>query len=129
MFLFGSVRTMLALYPIIILSLLSLCTVMKNKGVIEKNSIGRFLLFFFFVVSWLMLKKSGPVFSYKLRYIVGFWLVEMAISTNQKPTIYRNLYENTDPGNISKGSALPFLWRLVAQLLFLGGSAAWLVPT
>ena len=36
-----------------------------------------------------------PVFSYKLRYIVGFWLVEMAISTNQKPTIYRNLYENT----------------------------------
>ena len=22
----------------------------------------------------------------------------MAISTNQKPTIYRNLYENTDPG-------------------------------
>ena len=37
----------------------------------------------------------GPVFSYKLRYIVGFWLVEMAISTNQKPTIYRNLYENT----------------------------------
>ena len=41
----------------------------------------------------------GPVFSYKLRYIVGFWLVEMAISTNQKPTIYRNLYENTGPGN------------------------------
>ena len=33
--------------------------------------------------------------TYKLRYIVGFWLVEMAISTNQKPTIYRNLYENT----------------------------------
>ena len=27
--------------------------------------------------------KPGPVFSYKLRYIVGFWLVEMAISTNQ----------------------------------------------
>ena len=39
----------------------------------------------------------GPVFSYKLRYIVGFWLVEMAISTDQKPTIYRNLYENTGP--------------------------------
>ena len=39
--------------------------------------------------------NAGPVFSYKLRYIVGFWLVEMAISTNQKPTIYRNLYENT----------------------------------
>ena len=41
--------------------------------------------------------ESEPVFSYKLRYIVGFWLVEMAISTNQKPTIYRNLYENMDP--------------------------------
>ena len=41
--------------------------------------------------------SRGPVFSYKLRYIVGFWLVEMAISTNQKPTIYRNLYENTAP--------------------------------
>ena len=25
------------------------------------------------------------------------YLVEMAISTNQKPTIYRNLYENTGP--------------------------------
>ena len=42
-------------------------------------------------------KHSGTVFSYKLRYIVGFWLVEMAISTNQKPTIYRNLYENMGP--------------------------------
>ena len=41
--------------------------------------------------------SAGAVFSYKLRYIVGFWLVEMAISTNQKPTIYRNLYENTGP--------------------------------
>ena len=24
--------------------------------------------------------------------------IQMAISTNQKPTIYRNLYENTGPG-------------------------------
>ena len=46
--------------------------------------------------------QAGPVFSYKLRYIVGFWLVEMAISTNQKPTIYRNLYENTGPGRSEK---------------------------
>ena len=29
--------------------------------------------------------------------MVGFELVEMAISTNPKPTIYRNLYENTGP--------------------------------
>ena len=40
---------------------------------------------------------SGAVFSYKLRCIVGFGLVEMTISTNPKPTIYRNLYENTGP--------------------------------
>ena len=37
----------------------------------------------------------GWVSSYKLWYIVGFWLVEIVISTNQKPTIYRSLYENT----------------------------------
>ena len=46
----------------------------------------------------LTVRRPGSVFSYKLRYIVGFLLVEIAISTNQKPTIYRNLYENTDPG-------------------------------
>ena len=31
---------------------------------------------------------SETVFSYKLRDIVGFGLVEMAISTNPKPTIF-----------------------------------------
>ena len=46
----------------------------------------------------------------KLRYIVGVWLVEMAISTNQTPTIYRNLYENTVP-NVLKQK------RLVLQIL------------
>ena len=35
------------------------------------------------------------VHSYKLRYLVGFGLVEIAISTNPKPTTYRNLFENT----------------------------------
>ena len=44
--------------------------------------------------------NPGPVFSYKLRYIVGLGLVEMAISTNPKPTIYRNLYGNTGPDHI-----------------------------
>ena len=39
----------------------------------------------------------GPVFSYKLRYIIG-WLVEMPISTNHKPIIYRNLCDNSGPG-------------------------------
>ena len=47
-----------------------------------------------------LMESPGPVLSYKLRYIVGFWLVEMAISTNQKPTIYRNLYENTGPEDL-----------------------------
>ena len=41
------------------------------------------------------MQDSWAVFSYKLRYIVGFWLVDMAISTNPKPTIYHNLYEDT----------------------------------
>ena len=31
--------------------------------------------------------KPGSVFSYKLRYIVGFGLVAMAITTNPEPTI------------------------------------------
>ena len=38
------------------------------------------------------LSLPGVVFSCKLRYIVGFGLVEMVISTNPKPTIYRNLH-------------------------------------
>ena len=53
----------------------------------------------------LHIKTSGPLFSYKLRYIVGFGLVEMSISTNPKPTIYRNLYENTDPDLHYMGSS------------------------
>ena len=42
-------------------------------------------------------EKYGPVFSYKLRlYIYDYiGLVEIAISTNLKATIYRNLYEKT----------------------------------
>ena len=46
-----------------------------------------------------LLATTWAVFSYKLRYIIGFWLVEMAISTNQKPTINSDLYENTAPGS------------------------------
>ena len=65
-----------------------------------------------------------PVFAYKLRYIVGFVLVEMAISTNPKPTIYRNLYEDTGPalqtsGNTSLRRELFELIRLRAKLGFL----------
>ena len=58
---------------------------------------------------------TGPVFSYKLRHIVGFWLVEMAISTNQKPTIYRNLYENTGPeGHVE-------YWNIAHKVVEKGG--------
>ena len=39
----------------------------------------------------------ASILVYKLRYIVGLGLVEMVISTNPKPTIYGNLYENTGP--------------------------------
>ena len=69
---------------------------------------------------------AGPVFSYKLRYIVGFWLVEMAISTNQKPTISRNLYENTDPVTLMLFVEFAVPWILLRGLwpssraLFLG---------
>ena len=41
------------------------------------------------------MSEAGPVLSYNLRYIVGSGLVEMDISTNLKPAIYRNVYENT----------------------------------
>ena len=41
--------------------------------------------------------SAGSVFSYKLQYIVGFWLVDTGVSTNQNPTMYHNLYENTGP--------------------------------
>ena len=47
------------------------------------------------LVDHLTLVLDQESYSHKLRYIVGFWLVEMAISTNQKPTIYRNLYDDT----------------------------------
>ena len=53
-------------------------------------------------------KGPGPIFSYKLRYIVGFRLVEMAISTNPEPTIYHNLYENTGPG-----FHLTLCWKII----------------
>ena len=40
---------------------------------------------------------------------VGFWLVEMAISTNQKPTIYRDLYDNrVKCPNGPQGAKSPF---------------------
>ena len=46
---------------------------------------------------WVAAGSPGPVYSYKLRYIVAFGLVEMAISTNPNP---RNLYENTATGSV-----------------------------
>ena len=36
-----------------------------------------------------------PVFSYRLRWVVGFGLVEMAVSTNRRPTMGRVLWGNT----------------------------------
>ena len=65
----------------------------------------------------LMLRNLGPIFSYKLRYIVGFWLVEMVISTNQKPTKYRNLFENTQPEHLFVASRLSMDW-LAENVIF-----------
>ena len=48
-------------------------------------------------------------------YIVGFELVEMAISTIPKPTtVVRNLYENTGPG-VQKGAAVH---KIICKLAF-----------
>ena len=46
------------------------------------------------------------VSSYKLHYIIGFGLVEMATSTNPKSTIYRNLYENTGVTTAMKSAVI-----------------------
>ena len=46
---------------------------------------------------YLPTSTAFPVFSYRLRYIVGLGLVEMAVVHHPKPTIYHNLYENTGP--------------------------------
>ena len=59
--------------------------------------------------------EMRPIFSYKLRYIGGVWLVEMVISTKQKPTIYHNLYENT---------GLP-LFALALVLALVGLYSSW----
>ena len=63
---------------------------------------------------------SGPVFSCKLQYIVGFWSVQMAISTVQKPTIYCNLYEDTAPARHTfKWLKIPFFHSAVKVLIFV----------
>ena len=78
---------------------------------------------------------AGPVFWYKLRYIVGFWLVEMAISTNQKPMIYRNLYQNTGPElfvsifhSFKAGIANAISvskWRIIEMYMYLQNWIIW----
>ena len=47
-----------------------------------------------------------------LRYIAGFGLVEMAISTNPKPTINHNLYENTGPCRETLSKNQESIWRV-----------------
>ena len=82
--------------------------------------------FIFILLSW---KGVHTAYSYepvcvsdKLGYIVGFWLLEMTISSNQKPTIYRNLDEDTEVG------AIILLFSLV-QILWLlrKPTSLWLV--
>ena len=51
---------------------------------------------------WSPWNWNGTRMNRSSNHIVGFWLVEMSISTNQKPTIYPNLYENAAPGRKCK---------------------------
>ena len=53
--------------------------------------------------AFLSFVEQGPYShtSYDLSSIVGFGLFEMAISNNPKPTVYRNLYENTDYNDLA----------------------------
>ena len=66
---------------------------------------------------WIMADwLAWPVLSFKLRYIVGFKLVEMAISTNPKPTTYRNFHENLGPSFLCGWLSLGFgLFQTVKQ--------------
>ena len=48
---------------------------------------------------------------------VGFGLVEMAISSNPKPTIYRNLYKNT--GAVCKLHPCNGVWNQLAYYLYM----------
>ena len=70
------------------LSLISIRKVKINLNFSKGNERERVKigLIFGFLLGW----TPGPVFSHKLRYayIVDVGLVEMAISTNPKPTIY-----------------------------------------
>ena len=56
-----------------------------------------------------------PGFVFSLYYIVGFGLVEMVISTISKPTICRNLYENTGTG-VQKGAVFR---KITCELAFI----------
>ena len=64
----------------------------------------------------------------KLRYIVGFGSVEMAISTDPNPTIYRSLHEKTGPGRFRAlrwSYVDDFCWSLLMYLVFC--SIWWLI--
>ena len=87
--LYNRADTVLCLRMAMLMSRLSLhghqfCRSKSNSGIWWKLTIT--------VVS---LCVSGSVSSYKLRYTVGFGLVEIAISTNPKLAIYCSSYENT----------------------------------
>ena len=53
---------------------------------------------------------------------LGFGLVEMAISTNPKPTIYRNLYENTGPGGLKPSNHQVQYFPVLKKLLQIEGA-------
>ena len=72
---------------------------------------------------------------YKLRYTVGFGLVEMTIATNEKPTTCRNLFESTGPAAVQKQTAVTYTWRSTSHCClplysveYWYGSPAWGSP-
>ena len=87
-------------------------SVIYKDNVYVQKAYAKFILssHFYLIWVWIYGNKSSLFISpdenedkylgllYNLRYIVVFGLVEMGISTNPQPTIYRNLYENTGPG-------------------------------
>ena len=89
--------------------------ILLNKLNIHTSMGNMYVLFSYVQMLWapncVQSQTAGPVFSYKLRYIVGFGLIEMAISTDPRPTIYRSLYENTASSTNPKSTIYRNLYK------------------
>ena len=65
-----------------------------------------------------VLPDSVRIFVQVTIYRRAFWLVETAVSTDQKPTMYRNLYENMGPAvKSNRSDCLLVIWAVTAVCL------------